>query len=62
MAVDPLDRVREEPSPVPERLRRLPLWPRFAAREVGRATIVLLVAAQAILWMVARPRGQSAGS
>ena len=31
-------------------------------REVGPATILLLVGAQAVLWTVARPRGQSASS
>jgi predicted ferric reductase len=32
--------------------------PRFVAREVGPATIASLVAAQAVLWTVARPAGE----
>ncbi len=34
----------------------------FAARELGPATIALLVVAQAVLWTVARPSGESSGS
>ncbi|QEC49028.1 hypothetical protein FSW04_16590 [Baekduia soli] len=35
--------------------------PRLAAREVGPATIVLLVVAVAVLWLIARPAGEPAG-
>ena len=35
---------------------------RFVAREVGPATIGLLVVAQALLWTVARPTGEPTGS
>jgi predicted ferric reductase len=35
---------------------------RFVAREVGPATIGLLVVAQAVLWTVARPTGEPTGS
>jgi predicted ferric reductase len=35
---------------------------RFVAREVGPTTIVVLVVAQAVLWIVARPAGQPTGS
>ena len=45
----------------PRERRRLP-HPSFAAREVGPATIGLLVAAQAVLWTVVRPGGQASGS
>ncbi len=41
--------------------RSLP-HPVFAARELGPATIGLLVVAQAVLWTVARPSGESSGS
>jgi predicted ferric reductase len=36
--------------------------PRVAAREIGPATIVLLVVANAVVWLVARPSGESTGS
>lgn len=36
--------------------------PRLLARELGPATIVLLVAAYALLWLLARPAGEDGGS
>ena len=36
--------------------------PRLVARELGPATILLLVAAYAALWVLARPAGEDAGS
>ena len=36
--------------------------PRFVAREIGPTTIAVLVVAQGILWLVARPIGEPAGS
>jgi predicted ferric reductase len=35
---------------------------RFVAREVGPTTIAVLVVAQAVLWILARPAGQPSGS
>ena len=35
---------------------------RFVAREVGPATIVFVVCVWAVVWLVARPSGESAGS
>jgi hypothetical protein len=35
---------------------------RFVARELGPATITVLVVAQAVLWTVARPSGESTAS
>ena len=60
MAVEPLDPVREEP--VAARTRGARAWPWFAARELGPATIFVLVVAQAVLWMVARPQWRAGGS
>jgi predicted ferric reductase len=39
-----------------------PRHPRFVAREVGPTTICALVVALAVLWVVARPAGEPAGS
>jgi hypothetical protein len=36
--------------------------PQFVAREVGPTTIGLLVVANAVLWIVARPAGQPTGT
>ena len=36
--------------------------PQFVAREVGPATIGLLVVANAVLWIVGRPAGQPTGT
>jgi predicted ferric reductase len=39
-----------------------PRTPRLAAREVGPATIVVLVLVNAVLWLIAKPSGESSGS
>ena len=36
--------------------------PRFVAGEIGPTTIAVLVVAQAVLWLVARPIGEPARS
>jgi predicted ferric reductase len=38
-----------------------PRHARFVARDVGPATISVLVVAQAVLWMLAKPRGEPTG-
>ncbi len=60
MTIHEVEPRREEPVPPSRAFKRR--IPRFAARELGPATIGALVVAQAVLWTVAQPAGQPSRS